>query len=254
MRHFVSKLLVTCIALLVLYGCAERVPKDTDGAILVIGDSLLAWNGGTKRAVSDVMEQELGVPVVDRSVSAARMIYHLPITGAAGLSIPKQVPRSGRAQGKWDQGKWDWVVVSGGGNDLWLGCGCGPCMRKMNRLVSQDGRSGAIPDLVAKLRASGSKVIYTGYLRSPGMGSPIEYCKDNGEELDRRVANMAAQNEAVFFLSLANLVPHGDRSYHAVDMIHPSVKGSAAIGHRISELIQDNSPRQYPRHSAQQSE
>lgn len=244
MRHFVSKLLVTCVALLALFACAERVPKDTDGGVLVIGDSLLAWNGGSKRAVSDVMEQELGVSVVDRSVSAARMIYHLPITGAAGLSIPKQVPR----------GDWDWVVVSGGGNDLWLGCGCGPCTRKMNRLVSQDGHSGAIPDLVAKLRARGSKVIYTGYLRSPGMGSPIEYCKDNGEELDRRAANMAAQDEAVFFLSLANLVPHGDRSYHAVDMIHPSVKGSAAIGNRISELIQDNSPRQYPRRTAQQTE
>ncbi len=145
-------------------------------------------------------------------------------------------------------------MVSGGGNDLWLGCGCGACTRKMNRLISQDGRSGAIPDLVAKLRTSGSKVIYTGYLRSPGMGSPIEYCKDNGEELDRRAASMAAQDEAVFFLSLANLVPHGDRSYHAVDMIHPSVKGSAAIGHRISELIQDNSPRQYPRRTAQQTE
>jgi GDSL-like Lipase/Acylhydrolase family len=244
MRHFLSKCLVTCIALFAFFGCAERVPKNTDGAILVIGDSLLAWNGGTKRAVSDVMEQELGVPVVDRSVSAARMIYHLPITGAAGLSIPKQVPR----------GDWDWVVVSGGGNDLWLGCGCGACTRKMNRLVSQDGRSGAIPDLVAKLRTSGSKVIYTGYLRSPGMGSPIEYCKDNGEELDRRAATMATQDEAVFFLSLANLVPHGDRSYHALDMIHPSVKGSAEIGHRISKLIQDNSPVPYARHAAQQTE
>lgn len=236
MPPFLLKLLLSCVTLAALFGCGERAPKNTDGAVLVIGDSLLAWNGGSKRAVSDVMEQQLDVPVVDRSVSAARMLYNLPISGAAGLSIPKQVIK----------GDWDWVVVNGGGNDLWLGCGCVLCSRKMNRLVSPDGSSGAIPDLVAKLRASGSKVIYTGYLRSPGMGSPIEHCKDDGEELDQRVIQMAAQDEGVFFLSLADLVPQGDRSYHAVDRVHPSVKGSAAIGDRISQLIQNNAPVRQP--------
>lgn len=187
----------------------------------------MAWNGGTNRSVSDVMEQELRQDVVDRSVSAARMIYSLPVSGAAGLSIPKQ----------YRTGDWDWVVVNGGGNDLWLGCGCFACKRKMNRLVAPDGSHGAIPDLVARLRASGAKVIYTGYLRSPGAGSPIEYCKDEGQELDRRVARMAERDDGVFFVSLADMVPYGDRSFHALDMIHPSVKGSSAIAGRISHLI-----------------
>jgi hypothetical protein len=243
MRQFLSKLIVTCVTLFALSGCAERAPKDREGAVLVIGDSLLAWNGGSKRAVSDVMEQQLGVPVVDRSVSAARMLYNLPVSGAAGLSIPKQRIK----------GDWDWVVVNGGGNDLWLGCGCVSCSRKMNRLVSEDGNSGAIPDLVAKLRASGSKVIYLGYLRSPGRGSLIAHCRDEGKELDRRATQMAAQDEGVCFLSLADLVPHGDRSYHALDMIHPSVKGSAAIGNQISRLIQDNSPAGRPVEPNQQA-
>jgi len=231
MFQLISRTLLTCIALLSLAGCGETVTRGSSSPVLVMGDSLMAWNGGSSRAISDVMERELKQEVVDRSVSSARIVYNLPLTGAAGLSIPKQ----------YRAGDWDWIVVNGGGNDLWLGCGCFACKRKMNRLVAQDGSYGAIPDLVAKLRATGARVIYTGYLRSPGTGSPIEYCKDEGQELDRRVARMAERDDGVYFLSLADLVPNGDRSYHALDMIHPSVKGSAAIANRITALMRQNS-------------
>ena len=229
MPHFLSRLFCVFFALLALSGCGERAARSpTGGGVLVMGDSLMAWNGTSQRAVSDVMEKHLQVEVTDRSVSAARMIYRLPVSGAAGLSIPKQLPKGH---------DWDWVVLNGGGNDLWLGCGCTACRRKMDRLAAKDGSSGAIPELVQQLRSRGAKVIYTGYLRSPGRGSPIEYCKDEGEELDRRATQMAARYEGVYFLSLADLVPHGDRSYHALDMIHPSIKGSSAIGARIAGLI-----------------
>ena len=202
-----------------------------------MGDSLMAWNSASQRAISDVMEQQLEIEVTDRSVSAARMIYNLPVSGAAGLSIPKQLPKGQ---------DWDWVVLNGGGNDLWLGCGCTGCRRKMDKLASLDGSAGAIPDLVQRLRSSGAKVIYTGYLRSPGRGSLIEHCKDDGEELDRRATRMAARDEGVYFLSLADLVPYGDRSFHAFDMIHPSIKGSQAIGTRIVDLIQAESAADQP--------
>ncbi len=232
MLQFLPRLSCIFCALLTLSGCGERAPQNPEGGILVMGDSLMAWNGTSQRAVSDVMEEHLQVEVTDRSLSAARMIYRLPVSGAAGLSIPKQMPK-----GDWNAGDWNWVVLNGGGNDLWLGCGCTACGRKMDGLATSDGSSGAIPDLVNQLRSKGAKVIYTGYLRSPGLGSPIEHCKDEGEELDRRAARMAARDEGVFFLSLADLVPHGDRSYHAIDMIHPSVKGSDAIATRIVNLI-----------------
>lgn len=230
LSHSLIQLFCLCGALLTLSGCGERAARNAPAGILVMGDSLMAWNGGSQRAVSDMMEKRLGVEVTDRSVSAARMIYRLPVTGAAGLSIPKQLPKGGSQE-------WDWVILNGGGNDLWLGCGCSACRRKMDRLISEDGTTGAIPELVKTLRSRGAKVIYTGYLRSPGRGSPIEYCKDDGEELDRRATQMAARDDGVFFLSLADLVPHGDRSYHALDMIHPSVKGSDAIASRIAARI-----------------
>lgn len=213
--------------LLLLAGCGEDVTRAEPSRILLMGDSLMAVHHGQGKAVSHSVEKQLGEPVVDRSVFGARMIYALPISGAAGLNIPKQ----------YRAGDWDWVILNGGGNDLWLGCGCFACRGKMERLISKDGRTGVIPGLVSKLRQDGAKVLYVGYLRSPGLGSPIEYCKDEGNEFESRIATLAKQDSGVYFLSLADLVPHGDRSYHGIDMIHPSVKASREIGKRIADII-----------------
>lgn len=220
--------LILLASLLPLVGCGEAPARKPDARILMMGDSMLAWNGGTGQAVSDAMESELNEPVVDRSVIGARMIYPLPLTGAAGLSIRKQ----------FRLGAWDWIVVNGGGNDLWLVCGCIACSRRLNRLAAEDATSGAIPDLLRKLRQTGARVIYTGYLRSPGRGSPIDHCKTDGQELDRRIAALAEITDGIFFLSLDGLVPHGNLTFHAIDRIHPSVKGSAAIGEKIAALIE----------------
>lgn len=195
--------------------------------ILVMGDSFLAAHINTGRSVGDVLARELGAEVSNRPVLAARIIYNLPLTGAMGLNIGQQYRR----------GPWDWIVLNGGGNDLWLGCGCGQCDRKMERLIRSDGRGGEIVKLVVKLRETGARVIYVGYLRSPGTGSPIEHCKDEGAELETRIARMARLVDGVDYLTSSDIVPFGDRSHHSWDMIHPSPKGSEAVGERIAQFI-----------------
>ena len=135
-------------------------------------------------------------------------------------------------------GPWDYVVMNGGGNDLLFGCGCGKCTLTLNRLISWDGMKGTIPNFVAKLRATGARVIYTGYLRTPGLISPVESCGPLGDEMDRRLALMASRDQGVTFIPLSDLVTRdGDRSYHGLDLIHPSVKGSQAIAARIAAVI-----------------
>ena len=224
-----ARILLCALSLAVLAGCAETVTTTRGEAprILAMGDSLLAWHGTIGRSVSHAMEARLGEEVVDRSVVGARMIYGLPISGAMGMNIGKQ----------YRPGAWEWIVLNGGGNDLWLGCGCKRCDDRMDRLISKDGTSGEIPSLVARLRTSGAQVIYTGYLRSPGVGSPIEHCRNEGDELERRLTRMSRQMGGVHFLSLKELVPEGDRSYHAGDMIHPSIKASRKIGEMIAGII-----------------
>ena len=225
MRRILSAAAV-CLAALV--GCTEPVSKDDGSRILMMGDSLLASHSLSGRSVAGVLEQTLGTPVTDRSVMGARMIYRLPISGAAGLNIPKQ----------FRDGNWEHVVINGGGNDLWLWCGCHACDRKLDKLAARDGSAkGEIPSLIGRLRSTGAKVVWVGYLRSPGVGSPIESCKDEGDELERRIAAFAERTEGVTFVSLADMVPHGDRSYHGFDMIHPSVKGSREIARRVAAAL-----------------
>lgn len=227
-RFSMLRLLAYSVLVLgVLAGCTEAVPKDNNARILAMGDSMMAWHGGSANAVSDSVENILGEPVIDRSVIGARVFYNLPISGALGMNISKQ----------YRPGAWEWVIMNGGGNDLWFGCGCRACDNRMTRMISANGQDGSVPDMVANIRKTGARVIYVGYLRSPGVGSMIEHCRDDGDEFERRLSMMAQSDTGVHFVSLADLVPHGDRSYHSFDMIHPSPKATRKIGERIAAII-----------------
>lgn len=211
-----------------LLGCVSSAPP-AEPRLLVIGDSMMAAHRVTGRAVSDSVAKALNEPVTDRSIVGARMIYHLPITGAVGFSIPQQ----------YRGGRYDWVIVNGGGNDLWLTCGCHGCDRKLDRLLTKDGSGGAIAELVQRIRAEDTRVLWVGYMRSPGINSPIESCADEGAELEHRLITLSGIDSGMHYLSLADLVPEGDRSYHGIDIIHPSLKGSREIGKRIAAYIRE---------------
>lgn len=221
------RLVMGMAALLMMAACVEGVRGNGPSRFLVMGDSMMAIHSASRRSVAHVLEERLNTNVIDRSVPGAQYLYALPISGSLGMRIERQyVP-----------GKWDWLIINGGGNDLWLACGCRRCETRMDRLVSEDGTRGEIPKVVARARAAGTRVLYVGYLRTPGVTSLIEHCKDEGEALEARLQRMAARDDGVTFLSVANLVPDGDRSFHAPDLIHPSRKGSAAIAARIAAVI-----------------
>ncbi len=115
------------------------------------------------------------------------------------------------------------------------------CDRRLTRLIAPDGTGGVIPDLIARIRKTGARVIYVGYMRSPGRSSPIEKCHDEGDALEARISQYASRDAGVFFVSLADLVPDADLSFHTLDRVHPSVKASRAIGLRIANIIQTTS-------------
>lgn len=221
---------------LALIGCGERVGEGTQARVLMLGDSMLAANRSSAQGVGDALQDILGQEVIDRSVSAARYFYYLPLSGEAGLRLTAQ----------YRPGKWDWVVMNGGGNDLLFGCACALCANMLNRLVSEDGRAGAIPKYVSEIRKSGSRVIYLGYMRNPGTFTLIKGCGSAGNELDRRLARMAEFDAGVTFLPLADLVPKGDWSYHQVDRIHPSPKASRLIAERVAQQMRA-APKGRPR-------
>lgn len=207
--------------------CSERVPEGNSVRILAIGDSFMAWQSGEGEAIPDYLERELGEEVINRSITGSYMTRTLPVGAKLGLVIPHQYRTSG----------WEWVILSGGGNDLRFGCGCRRCEKKLDTLISTDGTAAAIPDLVQQIRADGAQVIYVGYLPSPGVISPVDVCENEAAEVEKRLTRMAAADPGVYFLSNANLVPYGDRSFHADDMIHPSEKARMNITSRLASII-----------------
>ncbi|MEM1373135.1 MAG: SGNH/GDSL hydrolase family protein [Pseudomonadota bacterium] len=204
------------VLFILLAGLWAAGAQAQDARIQLLGDSLMAWNSITGRSIPSVLSRQLGEDVDSRAV-----------TGAMIRGISRQ----------YQSGDYEWVVLNGGGNDLWLGCGCSQCEGRMSQIISRDGSSGRLPSLVSQIRRDGAKVLYVGYLRSPGFGSPIEHCRDDGDELERRVALMATSMEGVWLVSNRQLVSPGDKSFHALDRIHPSVKGSQVIGKRIASAI-----------------
>jgi hypothetical protein len=188
---------------------------------------MLASNRTAGGSVADAVEAALGLEVVDRSVIGASYFHALPVSGAAGLRLPDQ----------YRPGDWKVVIANGGGNDLLFGCGCGKCETVLNRLISEDGRSGVIPDYVARLRGTGAHVVYVGYLRNPGTATPIKACGPAGNELDRRLAELDRLDPDMTFIPMSDLVPHGSTLYHQLGRIHPSRTGSREIGLRIARAI-----------------
>jgi len=178
----------------------------------------MAWNRIGQGSIPDVIELATGSELVDRSRIASFVM-------------------TGGIERQYIEGDWDWVVVNGGGNDLWLGCGCQKCENTLDKMISSDGTSGRIPSMLASILRDGARILYVGYLRSPGIGSPIDHCADYGNEFERRIEALATAQERITFLSLADLVPFGDRSYHALDMIHPSRKASFDIGYDAAQII-----------------
>ncbi|MEM1232921.1 MAG: SGNH/GDSL hydrolase family protein, partial [Pseudomonadota bacterium] len=95
-----------------------------DARIQLLGDSLMAWHSLTGRSIPNVLSRQLGERVDSRAVS-----------GAMIRGIARQ----------YRSGDYEWVVLNGGGNDLWLGCGCTQCEGRMAQIISRDGSSGRLP-------------------------------------------------------------------------------------------------------------
>ena len=76
--------------LLGLATCQGAVSKDSQVRILAIGDSLMAWNSVLGSSIPKVIAEELNEPVIDHSVSGARMLTRDYSTDTQGFAVPYQ--------------------------------------------------------------------------------------------------------------------------------------------------------------------
>ncbi|HIF77487.1 MAG TPA: SGNH/GDSL hydrolase family protein [Sulfitobacter sp.] len=207
-----------------LRACTDTAPRG-GGDILVLGDSIMAWNGG--RSIPDVIANQTGRSVTSRAVPGAQFDNGSTIASAVGFDIQQQFPG----------GRWNWVVVNGGANDLSADCGCGACGASVNALIAPDGQSGSIPAFLQRLRAqTGAQVMWMGYYAGSGSGS-FAGCRDDLVEIESRIATFAAGRPGIHFVDSEDVIDRGDRGLFAGDNVHPSARGSARIGAYLAQEI-----------------
>lgn len=215
--------LVSAALVLALTGFVAARDEIDAGPILVLGDSILAWNAEVGASVADVLAAKLRAEVVLAAVPGSRVL------GGADPVPGQYVP-----------GPWRWVVVQGGGNDLVAECGCGACDRALDRLLGRDGTGGAIADLIARIRADGASVLLWSYYAMPDDAPfPFARCGDELDEVHARLARLAASDDAIVLVDGRLAVRPADRALYDADRVHPSPSGSRVIGVQIAEALRE---------------
>jgi hypothetical protein len=192
-----------------------------------IGDSVVWWHAEQGASIPEAMAADLGEPVVDLAVPGAAISHTDADMAAEGLDV--------RAQ--YRDRAWDWVVVEGGANDLGDEGGARGCATVLDQLVSADGRRGAIPELVGRIRSDGARVVALGYDALPAGSEQDGSCGDSLSALSERIDTMAALDPDVVFFAMADVVSPTDPVAYDRHLVHPSVRSSQMIGRRIADAI-----------------
>ncbi|MCX7561135.1 SGNH/GDSL hydrolase family protein [Sulfitobacter sp. F26204] len=220
------RIIATLPVFFILSACTDPAPRG-GGDILVLGDSIMAWNSLANASIPDAMQRTLGRRVVSKAVPGAQFDNSSAVAAAVGLDIQRQFPG----------GRWNWVVVNGGANDLGADCGCGACGQTVDALINPDAMQGSIPSFIQKLRQStGAQVIWMGYYAGSGQTS-FKGCRDDLVEIEKRLARWAMSRQGITFLDSEDVINRNDPALFASDNTHPSVKGSALIGAYLAQQI-----------------
>lgn len=202
-------------------------PVAAETRIVVIGDSTMAWNGG---GVARAMEQALGEPVDDFSVSGARFSH--PFRMLVGpMDIRAQLPRL----------PYDWVVIAAGANDLAAECDCRACDETLTELFAASGL-GQIPDFVEQVGLQGSRLLWVQYYDEPVGGGPFGACSDEFAVLDTRLDALARTSDTLHIANMSDIIDAANPDHYDRDRVHPSLEGSARIGSLIAQRLRALDP------------
>ena len=226
-------------------GCYEDICPSVDAlpgspsigeepSILAVGDSIMAMNGQVCQGVAGRAGLALDRYVQDHSVGGRRLDH----------------PDSDDdIMGQYEAGPWEWVVMTGGGNDMLQECQCNvtghdeqACLDTIDSLVDLDAGTGEIYDFLAMVRAdetNAATVLLLGYYDfTESSWASFDGCNPYLPELNARYEALAGTEADFVYVSTAatmDLTDHPDRIW--IDGIHPSTEGSQALGWLVAETI-----------------
>lgn len=183
--------------------------------ILALGDSVLEWNG--RDAIPEVAAQSMGLDAQNNAVGGTRLTGDIPET--------------------YESGDWSWVLVDGGANDLNDECGCTGCGYLIDEMVSSDGGSGVMVDLLGKITSDGHQMAILGYYMVPDDAPEFTNCSDEVVTLNSRFSALAEQHDDVIYIAAAEVMAPSQRNLYDDDLIHPSEQGSRVVGEYMAQQM-----------------
>jgi len=218
----------TLLLFLLLIGAA---PVHAHGSLLqphsriqVIGDSTFAWNAG--QMVRSMMFN-LGIQVDDNSAPGAKITASRLFARLLGTDITSVADPLTR----------DWLVMTGGANDLADECGCTACAGVLDDLISADGLDGEIIDIIQSALKLNTQVIYATYYDAPLGGGPLSSCTPALNELEARIRRAADQLDGLYVIDMGDALNPASPQDYDPDRIHPSPQTSVRIAKLITDTI-----------------
>lgn len=206
-------------AVALLAGCEPEVTRqDGAGGILLIGDDFFATNGAT---LTETLAAQTGRPVFNLADPQARMTHPRYPNRLIGREVVSQFTAAA----------YDWVVITGGAQDVLRECRCKACDDTLDEIVGLTGRGGALPPLVARATRGQAKVLLVGY--APGTTEPG--CQDEIRELNSRFSRLADLRSGVSYLATARTISPETPAFYAGTVLSPN--GTSALAALIADTI-----------------
>lgn len=188
--------------------------------IIAIGDSIMDWNGA--QSIPAQLSRRLGLPVDDRALAGAQISAGF-WSRLAGLDIRAQL----------DGDRPDILVMTGGGNDLAIACGCAAgCAAEVDKLLGSDG-SGELGDFLRAVVADGTQVFVLEYAHPPTGGNEFSGCLPHLDNLADRLNALPG----VVLVPVRHAINTADGTFYDEDRIHPSVKGASVMASLLADAI-----------------
>ena len=217
-----QRILLLTLALATSLASAQTpAPPVETGPILILGDSIMAWNDDVGASVAHRLRARTGADVTSHAIPGSRILERAD-------AIPKQ----------YRPGPWRWVLVQGGGNDLVEDCACGACTDVLDQLLGPDGTTGAIADLVTRiLREDANVLLWSYYEPLPTAPYPFDRCSDALQHVHERLTRLAATSDRIQLLDGRDVMDPSKPNAYDRDGVHPSPLGSDAIALQIARIL-----------------
>lgn len=211
-------------------------PAGGDPTHLAIGDSVTASNKNVCQSLACHAGIALGVHVQNNAIGGTHL--------STDWDDPEDIPE------QYEPGHpWEWVILTGGGNDIRGECGCSNegfdptlCEAKVDELADTLSGTGDMYDLIDLVQADGAKLAIVGYYQVPedSVGN-FDGCNEYGGMLNERYRAIADADPDVVFVETFGIMDYETHpEYFMWDHVHPSDVGSSIIGNLVAAVIAAN--------------